>query len=91
MSGGDLLPAVGPELKSEFFLFQDMLQNFPDIDFLLCKCYVKVNIIFLIITYILPSISLENFDNFLVAFTGCEILHTQRVLIVGDFDCTNFT
>lgn len=80
-----MLLAINPALKSEIVVTQDMQQNFPNIDFLLCKCYVRFSIIFKAIIYIRLSISLENVYNFLEAFTSSEILHSYRVLIAGGY------
>lgn len=50
-------------------------ENFPEIDFLVCKCFIS-HLFLLTIIYIPPSLYLDKFDNYFKAFVVWVILRS---------------
>lgn len=88
--GGGVLLAIDNTIKSETIDTSCFEENFPEIDLIVCKCFLSY-ISFLIVTvYIPPSLPLDNFENFLEAIGGWDLINSERVLFIGDFNSTHF-
>ena len=88
--GGGTLLAI----KSEFFVepidLSHILDILPSVDIVGCKClFNNFFTILVYVVYIPPNISVENFESFLNIFEQ-NISNKDNVLILGDFNITNF-
>lgn len=88
--GGGALLAIRSEFFVESIDFSHILDHLPLVDIVGCKCLISnFFILFVYVIYIPPNISVENFELFLNIFEQ-NISTNNNVLILGDFNVTNF-
>lgn len=89
-SGGGVLIAIDNTIKSEVIDTSQLVDRFPAIDFLVCKCFISVHFFYIAIVYIPPSVSLEYYEDFFDFLENLDVLNTGKVIFVGDFNCAKF-
>lgn len=57
---------------------------------LLCKCALQYKTLFILLLYIPPSTSTEDFELFFESLEQLECLQTKNILILGDFNVPDF-
>nr|CAH7715791.1 unnamed protein product [Callosobruchus chinensis] len=89
-TGGGVLLAMDPSLKSEVVSTTEFEDTFPEIDFILCKCNVSFHVLYIAVIYIPPHISTDNFDSFFDMLGNLEYLYSKNLIIMGDFNCAAY-
>lgn len=89
-TGGGVLLAIDEIIQSEAVDTSYFKEQFPAIDFLVCKCLVSFRLFYVAVIYIPPSLCLEGFENFFEALENFDVFCSQKVLFMGDFNCSNF-
>lgn len=89
-TGGGVLLACKDSIKSERVnlpLFESCL---PSIDILCCKCIINFSTIFVFVVYVPPNTTLDNFELFFETLEQLNFVFGHHVLILGDFNVSQF-
>lgn len=88
--GGGVLLALKDHIKAEVINLPYFDVNFPTIDLLACKCFLSYKTFYIIVLYIPPATTFEDFELVFESLEQLEFLQTENVIVMGDFNVPSF-
>lgn len=89
-TGGGVLIGLRSSFNCELIDTSFFDLTFPYIQLLICRCAIDCVSLYVVVIYIQPDISIDNFTAFLEALEQIELLHSNSVIVLGDFNIKNY-
>ncbi len=89
--GGGVLIAVNSSLRTERLQFDTHFSIVPAVDIVGIKIYLDHSTLYVLVIYIPPSLSNENYALLFDAICQLNYLYESNILIVGDFNLPTYS